>query len=69
MDPASLALAQPLSPGVSMTWTARADRKNVPFSTLHHRSLGRPSKQEAAQSRQYLTPDEEKAFVKFNRVL
>jgi hypothetical protein len=65
MDPASLALAQPLSPGVSGTWAARADRKNVPLSTLHHRYRGRPSKQEAAQCRQYLTPDEEKAVVKF----
>ena len=65
MDPASLALAQPLSPGVSRTWAARADRKNVPLSTLHHRFQGRPSKQEAAQRRQYLTPDEEKAVVKF----
>ena len=64
MDPASLVLAQSLSPGVSRTWAARADRKNVPLSTLHHRSLGRPSKQEVAQGRQYLTPDEEKAVVK-----
>jgi hypothetical protein len=65
MDPANLALAQPLSPGLPRTRAARADRKSVPLSTLHHRSQGRRSKREAAQGRQYLTPDEETAVAKF----
>jgi hypothetical protein len=65
MDLASLALAQPLSPGVSRTWAARADRKNVPLSTLHHRSQGRRSKREAAQGRQYLALEEGIAVVTF----
>ena len=44
---------------------AIAELTNVPLSTLHHRDRGRPSKQQSAQRRQYLTPKEEKALVNF----
>lgn len=37
----------------------------MPISTLCHRKHGRRSKEALAQSRQYLTPEEEKALVKF----
>ena len=35
------------------------------MSTLYHRAKGRRSREEKAQSQQYLTPDEEKAVVRF----
>ena len=65
MDRATLALAQDLPNGVPRTYAALAELTNVPLSTLHHRDRGRPSKQQSAQRRQYLTPEGEKALVNF----
>ena len=65
MDRTSQALAQGLSPGVRRTYAALAERGDVPLSTLHHRDKGRRSKEEKAQSQQYLNPKEAKALVKF----
>jgi hypothetical protein len=65
MDPASQALAQRLPEGVPDTFAARSEYSDVPVSTLIHRRLGRRSREEQAQSQQYLTREEEKALVKF----
>jgi hypothetical protein len=65
MDPASLALVQALPAGVRDTYAARSEHSNVPISTLVHRSNGRRSREDLAQSQQYLTREEEKALVKF----
>jgi hypothetical protein len=65
MDPASKALAEALATDEPMSYRALADRKNVPRSTLHRRKQGGASKETKAQLQQYLTPDEEKAMVKF----
>jgi hypothetical protein len=65
MDRASQVLAQPLPPNMPRTYAVLSERGNVPVSTLCHRKHGRRSKEELAQSRQYLTPEEEKALVKF----
>jgi hypothetical protein len=64
MDRASQILAQAL-PEVPMTYAALSDWGDVPLTTIYHRAHGRRSKEEHAQSRQYLTPEEEKAIVKF----
>jgi hypothetical protein len=50
---------------VRRTYAALAEQSSVPLSTLHHRARGRLSKQETAQRRQYLTPEEERAVVNF----
>jgi len=65
MDRASQALAQGIPPGVRNTYRALAEYHNVARSTLHSRAQGRRSKEEKAQSQQYLTPCEEKAIVNF----
>jgi hypothetical protein len=39
------------------------------LSTLHHRAHGRRSKEQKAQSQQYLTPSEEKALEKFLKLM
>jgi hypothetical protein len=65
MDRASQVLADGLPPGVRRTYTALAERGDVPLSTIHHRDKGRCSKEEKAQSQQYLNLEEEKALVKF----
>jgi hypothetical protein len=65
MDKASLVLAQPFLPGLSNSYRARADRGEVPHTTLHHRACGCRSIDEKAQSQQYLTPYEEDALVHF----
>ncbi|KFZ24430.1 hypothetical protein V502_01093 [Pseudogymnoascus sp. VKM F-4520 (FW-2644)] len=44
-------------------------RNNVPLSTLHHRARGRPSKEKAAQGKQYLTPSEEIALDKYLKLM
>ncbi|OBT69721.1 hypothetical protein VE03_00858 [Pseudogymnoascus sp. 23342-1-I1] len=44
-------------------------RKNVPLSTLHHRARGRPSKEKAAQGKQYLTPSEEITLEKYLKLM
>jgi hypothetical protein len=48
-----------------MTYAALSDWGDVPLTTIYHRAHGRRSKEEYAQSRQYLTLEEEKAIVKF----
>ena len=68
-DRASEALAEGFLPGESLTYDARSKRSGVPLSTLHHRAQGRRSKEEKAQSQQYLTPSEEKALEKYLKVL
>ena len=65
MDKASRVLAQPVPRGLSNSYRARADRGEVPHTTLHHRACGRRSIEEKARSQQYLTPYEEDALVHF----
>jgi Tc5 transposase DNA-binding domain len=65
MDRASQVLAQGIPPGVRNTYRALAEHSGVARSTLNYRALGRRSKEQKAQSQQYLTPWEEKAVVKF----
>jgi hypothetical protein len=68
-DPASEALAEGFLPGEPRTYDAISKRRNVPLSTLHHRAQGRRSKEQKAQSQQYLTPSEEKALEKFLKLM
>jgi hypothetical protein len=65
MDPASRALALALPAGVRDTYAARSEHSNIPISTLIHRRNGRRSREEQAQSQQYLNREEEKALVQF----
>lgn len=65
MDAASRALAQALPAGVADTYANRSEYGNAPLSTVIHRVHGRRSREEYAESQQYLTRDEEKALVKF----
>lgn len=65
MDRASQVLMQTLHTDGARSYRALAERSNVPHSTLHHRDRGRESKEAKAQRQQYLTPEEEKAVVKF----
>jgi hypothetical protein len=65
MDRASQVLAQSLLDSISRTYAARSEQGTVPLSTLHHRAKGRRSRDEKGQSQQYLTPEEEKAVVRF----
>lgn len=66
MDRASQVLAQGVSPGVPKSYRALADHHgNISYSTLYHRARGRPSREEKAQSQQYLTPWEEDIVVKY----
>ena len=65
MDQASQALARVFPADVKKTYAAISDRNGVPLTTLYHREHGRRSREEHAQSQQYLTPDEEKGMVKF----
>lgn len=65
MDKASQVLAQGLPPDVPTSYRALANHGDVPLSTLHHRARGRRSREEKAQSQQYLTPQEETALVSF----
>jgi len=64
-DRASEVLAEGILPGESRTYDARSKCSGVPLSTLHHRAQGRRSKEQKAQSQQYLTPSEEKALEKY----
>ena len=68
-DRASEALAAGDLPGEPRTYNAISKQWNVPLSTLHHRAQGRRSKEQKAQSQQYLTPAEEKALEKFLRLM
>lgn len=65
MDRASQALALDLPPGVPDSYASRAEYGKVALSTLFHRAHGRRSKEEKAQSQQYLTPYEESAVVEY----
>ncbi len=65
MDRASQALAQGTPHGVCNTYRARAEYYKVLRSTLHDRAHGIRSKEQKAQSQQYLTPCEEKAIINF----
>jgi hypothetical protein len=65
MDKANRVLAQPVPPGLSNSYRARADRGDVLYTTLHYRARGRRWIKEKAQSQQYLTPCEEDALVYF----
>ena len=65
MDRASQALAQGIPHGVRNTYRALADHHNVARSTFHDRAHGQRSREQKAQSQQYLTPYEEKAVVNF----
>jgi hypothetical protein len=65
MDRASQVLAQGLPPDMPRTYAALAEQGDIPLSTLHHRAHGRRSKEQKAQSQQYLSPSEEKTLVKF----
>jgi len=61
MDGASRALAQALPAGVTDTYANRSEYGNARLSTLIHRDHGRRSREEQAESQQYLTRDDEKA--------
>jgi hypothetical protein len=65
MDRASQALAEVFSAGEPAPYRAVAAKSSVPRSTLHRRRHGGASMELKAQNQQYLTPDEEKAMVKF----
>ena len=58
-------LAQVLPAGVPETYAVRLEYGKVPISTLIHRNHGRRSREEQAQSQQYLIREEEKGLVKF----
>ena len=68
-DRASEALAEAVLPEEPRTYDAISKRSNVPLSTLCHRAHGRRSKEQKAQSQQYLTPSEEKALEKFLKLM
>jgi hypothetical protein len=62
-DRASKALEGASLPGEPRTYDAISKCSGVPSSTLYYRDHGRRSREEKAQSQQYLAPAEEKAFV------
>jgi len=64
-DRASEALAKGFLSGEPRTYDAISKRQKVPLSTLHHRAHMRRSKEQKAQSQQYLTSSKEKALEKF----
>jgi hypothetical protein len=68
-DPASKALAEPSLPGEPQTYDARSKRSGIPLTTLYYRNHGRRSKEEKAQSQQYLTPLEEKALERYLKLM
>ena len=57
------------SEALAATYDAISKHWNVPVSTLHHRAQGRRSREQKAQSQQYLTPLEEKALEKFLKLM
>ena len=65
MDRASQALAERVPHGVRNTYRDLADHHGVAHSTLNDRAHGQRSKEEKAQSQQFLTPCEENAVVNF----
>jgi hypothetical protein len=64
MDPATEALLQYRSSG-KVNYTKVHGSSGVPLATLWHRDHGRKTVQERATLQQYLTPQEEKALVKY----
>ncbi|KAG4420609.1 hypothetical protein IFR04_006316 [Cadophora malorum] len=64
-DRAIVVLAECFLPGESRTYNTRSKRIGVPLSTLHRRAQGRRSKEQKAQSQQYLAPSKEKALEKY----
>ncbi len=68
-DRASIALAEASLPGEPQTYDARSKRSGVPLSTLYHRAHGRCSKEQKAESQQYLTASEEKALETFLKLM
>jgi hypothetical protein len=66
----SLSLRLPSFPGGESPQNVRhtllrPSRNDLPLSTYWHRVHGRPSRQDTAAKRQYLTPSEEKALVDY----
>jgi hypothetical protein len=53
MDKARQVLALRVPLGVRRLYRALADHGGVPHTTLHRRTLGRPSMEDKAQSQQY----------------
>ena len=68
-DRASKALAKGFLPGERQVYDVISNREDVPLSTLNHRALGRRSKEQKAQSQQYLTPSEEIALEKYLKLI
>jgi hypothetical protein len=68
-DRASKALAKGFLPGERQVYDVISNREDVPLSTLNHRALGRRSKEQKAQSQQYLTPSEEIALEKYLKLM
>jgi hypothetical protein len=68
-DRASKTLAEASLPGEPRTYDATSKRSGVPLTTLYHRHHGRRSKEQKAQSQQYLTPPEEKALEKYLKLI
>jgi len=64
MDPAIEALQRWSSSG-KINYTELHESSGVALTTLWHRDRGRVSIQERAKRQQYLTPQEEKALVKY----
>jgi len=64
-DRASKALAEASLPGEPRIYNAISKRSGVLLSTLFYRNYRRRSREEKAQSQQYLTPSEEKALKKY----
>jgi uncharacterized FlgJ-related protein len=65
MDRASQALTEGVPHGMRNTYRASADHHHVARSTLHDRAHGQRSKEEKAQSQQFLTLYKEKAILNF----
>ncbi|KAF1932603.1 uncharacterized protein M421DRAFT_398980 [Didymella exigua CBS 183.55] len=61
---ASRALAQALPPGVADTCANRSEYGSAPLSTVIHRDHGRRSREEQAESQQYLSREEEISLVR-----
>lgn len=68
-DRASKTLAEASLLGEPQTYDARSKRSGVPLSTLYHREHGRCSKEQKAESQQYLTASEEKALKTFLKLI
>lgn len=68
-DRASKALAAGDLLGKPRTYNSISKHWNVPLSTLYHCAWGRRSKEQKAQSQQYLSLTEEKALEKFLRLM